>query len=157
VADARLACGIARPVVAGFVLAGRIGATFGRRSCQDIVLVRSVARPLDLLARFAERENLAEDDACARLLDGVAVDGGDALTDQLTALVVPGTGPDAVAGVHRTLALECASAPARPPRFAPSPLPTLVMKKVMGAAGAGAAWAMKVAASSPAAPTPAMV
>ena len=68
---------VARPVVAGVVRRVRVSAAVGRRSRQDVVLVRHVAHAVDELLLLGQRELLAERVADARLFDGVAVQFSD--------------------------------------------------------------------------------
>src|SRR4051812_3973995 len=87
---------VARPVVAGVVLAVGVGASVGLRAGEDVVLVGRVADAVDDAALLGERQLLAERAAEARLLDGVAVELAEVLRDALPALVVPRPVADAI-------------------------------------------------------------
>ena len=83
-----------------------VGAAVGRRTGQDVVLVRLVADAVDQLALLGERELFAERVADARLLDGVAVQHAGVGRDDLAAEVVPRSVADAVARAHGARALR---------------------------------------------------
>src|SRR5688572_13722905 len=106
VSDLRAAGAVARPVVAGVVRTVGIRPAVGRRTGQDVVLVRLVADAVDELALLRQRELLAERVADARLLDGVAVQHAGVGRDHLAAEVVPRPVADAVACADGARALR---------------------------------------------------
>ena len=95
VPDERRALRAARPVVAGFVVAGRKSAAVGLRAGQRVVLVGGVAAAVDYIALFGE----------GRLLSQVvgAMEFVEVFGDGDTFAVLPGSTADAVAGIDRCL------------------------------------------------------
>ncbi|CAD5375508.1 hypothetical protein OF001_U10195 [Pseudomonas sp. OF001] len=102
VTDHGRAGGAAGPVAAGAVLRAGEGGAVGLRAGEDVVHVRRIAAALDRHAALVEAGFLVE--------VVVAVQLGDVLGDQLALGVVPGARADAVAGVHRRLAVTGAGA-----------------------------------------------
>src|SRR5262245_38579582 len=108
-ADHRRARAALRPVAAGAILAGREGGAVGLGAREDVVHVRRIAAPIDLIALLGER----------RLLVDVvlAVQLGEVFRDDEALGVQPRAAADAVAGVDRVRALGAqVSAPGLRPR-----------------------------------------
>ena len=155
---------VARPVVARYDCCRSNGHTPpGIRAGQDVVLIRLVSDAVDLLAVLINGRWLS--DVVAIALE-VPMQVGDVGCDQLTVCVEPGAAADPRSRVDRGLwgcaspaclggaeigspravaapaaaasIWQCASAPASPPRFPPSPGPTLVTKNPIGACCASA-------------------
>ena len=108
--------GAAGPVVAGHVFTPRERAAVGLRAGEDVVHVRFVAACVDGLAFLAEPGFFVD-------LIVVAVQIVDVFRDDDACGVLPRTFAVAVARVVGGLA--------NPPKSAPFPDPTMVMKKVM--------------------------